>query len=190
MLKRWFQRMTGAAATPVDPTLDGWRARAGLAARDGSAEDVQAVLSERVALQLADEETEIDQERLQARLDVIALEARLETGDLPRLQTQHKAAGTEACVFLAPAVLCTDEGDWPGKFFVTEQGIRFAGGGSLALRWSAVQAVTTVERDLLVSTRGSERPRRFRCNTFSDAAVAARLVEWLRRTAPSRATSD
>lgn len=177
----WFtggtRRDTGDAA-PVAA----WRRRAGPVADTGSAADVEALLAERAALGLPDEDTEIDAERLQARLDLLALEDRLARHDLPEVQTQHKAIADERCRFIAPAVWCTAEGDLPGTLFVTDQRVRFAGGPGFALRWSAVGRVVARERDLLLAGTGT--PRHLRCNAFSDARVAARLIEFLRTVPP------
>jgi hypothetical protein len=163
--------------------LEAWRGRAHRAAENGSADDVRAALDERATLRLPDEDTEIDVERLHGRLDLIALDERLARGELPVVATQHKAVGEERCCLVAPAVWCAADGDRPGKLFVTEHRVRFTGGPGFSLRWSALGGAVARDRDLLLLTVGGGAPRVIRCNSYSDARLSARLIEYLRNKA-------
>lgn len=189
MADRWWRRLWGgssAARAGVESAeFAAWRARVRAEVAGAAPERVQALLLERDALGLGEEETEIEVERLHARLDVLALEALLAAGHVPEVTTQHKALGGDRCHFLAPAVWCAASGDAPGKLFITDRRLRFAGGPGLVIGWSAVSAAASDERDFIVALHGGIE-RRFRCNSYSDAGVAARLVSHLRSTAATR----
>jgi hypothetical protein len=173
-------RSTGSPAPAQDPVLAAWRHRASQAGETGSPEDVRALIDECERRGFSQEDTELDLERLCARLDVLDLDARLSRGELPDIASQHKALGAGRCRFLAPAVWCSAQHDVPGKLFVTDDHVRFVGGAGVTVRWSALARVDIVDRDLLVTMVGNGDGRRFRCNTFSDARVAARLIDHLR----------
>jgi hypothetical protein len=181
MLKQLFARWRATvrdARVQASEVRD-WRERAAAAAETGDAAAIHRLLEERDRLALRDDDTEIEVERLRARIDLFELEARLAAGDLPVLVTQHRAVAGEDCCLLTPAVWIADQGDVPGKLFLTARRLRFAGGAGVSLRWSAVAGATAQDRELLVAV-GDGSARRFRCNTIGDALVAARLVAHLR----------
>src|SRR5512141_2475512 len=77
VLSGWFGRGRKGDRTSADGRADAlaaWRAEANRVARAGSHEDVRAMLERRAALGIADEESEVETERLNARLDLLDLD--------------------------------------------------------------------------------------------------------------------
>lgn len=121
-----------------------------------------------------------EQERQDEMLEAIERLCGLSASDpLPQLETQHRVIGTDACHFMAP-VSAPDHSDAAGKLFLTSHRIIFAGGASIAWPWHRVRRVTRHERDV-VFEGGDALTLRLRCNSYGDAAVAARLSERLSR---------
>lgn len=98
-------------------------------------------------------------------------------GDLPVLETQHRAIGADVCHFAVPASL-PDRADVFGKLFLTDRRIVFAGPAPLSIGLGRVIKTTRDARDVVIVAGGDLH--RFRCNTFGDAMMAIWLLDRLR----------
>jgi hypothetical protein len=128
---------------------------------------------------LEDEDVEVELERHEAWLDVLALASRARAGDLPVVTTNHRVVGADACYFIAPAFDVSRPHE-AGKVLLTDRRVVFVGGGVTAAGWGRVSALDDQERDLVVVTGGAPEPRRYRFNTFRDAKRAAFVAQWLK----------
>ncbi|MGH9410318.1 MAG: hypothetical protein ACRD1V_12790 [Vicinamibacterales bacterium] len=132
----------------------------------------------------AGDDVEIEREMLDAAYQVLALEAQLERGALPRVETSHRVVGADACHFTAPVSMPDDAAQPSGRLLLSATRAIFVGGPQLLqIPWAAVREARHVERDIVVA-RGDQLIR-FRCNTYGDAlsgtAIAQRLLDRARR---------
>jgi hypothetical protein len=187
-VRHLFTRSSAQAAEgPAEARASDFRRRARSAAENGGRSSLAALLEEGHQ-RFDDDEIELELEMLHARLAVLDLDEALGTGVLPIVVTQHKAVANETCHFLAPVSLATDSGEWSGKLFVTARRLRVFGGRDVAIGWGVIRDVAVDGRNLIVAS-GNGNPHVFRCNSFSDAWVAAALARALMqraREAPTR----
>ncbi|HEY3886668.1 MAG TPA: hypothetical protein VGL62_15755 [Vicinamibacterales bacterium] len=132
----------------------------------------------------AGDDVEIEHEMLDAAHQVLALEAELERGALPHVETSHRVVGADACHFTAPVSMPDDAAQPSGRLLLSATRAIFVGGPRLVqIPWGAVREARQDERDIVVA-RG-DQVIRFRCNTYGDAlsgtAIAVRLLERARR---------
>lgn len=153
-----------------------WWRRADEAAEAPSLEVIELLAASRAPAEALDE-LERQDEMLEGLRDLLALAA---ATDLPALVTQHRVIGTDTCHLVAPAGL-VDQGNTPGKLFITSRRVLFAGGRAVAWPWHRVHTVTRHGRDLLVHVAGAVEVLHIRCNTYGDALAARYLATRLMR---------
>jgi hypothetical protein len=100
-------------------------------------------------------------------------------GALPVLVTQHRAIGADACHLAVPASM-PDRDDAPGKLFVTDRRVIFAGPSPVTLGVGRILAAERRQRDVVIAAGASGRLC-FRCNSFGDAMLAVWMLDRLRK---------
>jgi hypothetical protein len=126
------------------------------------------------ALDLPDEEIEIEHEMLDALRELGELTAMVRQTGLPAIETGHRVVGSERCHFTAPASMPDESAQPSGRLLLTSGRAIFAGGGAgAAVPWHSVADARQVERDLVLIRSDREQLYRFRCNSFTDALRAA-----------------
>lgn len=185
----WWRRWFGQGRSEADRSREAWRA-AWAAAVGGPDEAVIEDLSARLAaLNLPPEETELEQEML----DALAVLSTLARADIPVVETGHRVIGAEACHFSAPASMPDEPSQPGGRLFLTPTRAVFAGGGRpLTIPWHAIVEVQQSARDVLLVRADRERLYRFRTNSYADALCGAHLARRLmpRTRKPERAAGS
>jgi hypothetical protein len=131
------------------------------------------------ALQLPEQDIELEQEMLDGLRAAVALAAALESGRVPTVETRHRVIGTEACHFSAPASMPDDPLQPSGRVLITPTRLAFVGGAPRTIRLHGVADVVHSERDVALIRAGREHLDRFRFNSYADALCAALLVRHL-----------
>jgi hypothetical protein len=95
---------------------------------------------------------------------------------LPVVDTQHRVIGDDRCHFVTPATLAAEVAV-PGKLFLTDRRLVFAGGRAQTWAWHGVRRVARADRTVDVVTSGDLV--RLQCNSFGDALVVRYLARRL-----------
>ena len=174
----WF----GRRGQGGDPRLHEWKrdwAKA-LARLDFAS---APALRERLnALDLPEEDIEIEREMLDALDDAAALASEIAVSGLPVVETGHRVVGRETCHFTAAASMPDEPGQPSGRLLLTSGRAIFAGGlTSVSSSWHMIRDAHQADRDVLLVRTTGDRIYRFRCNSFSDALRAALLARELMR---------
>lgn len=103
---------------------------------------------------------------------------------LPQLDTQHRVIGPDACHLMMPATLAAELAV-PGKLFLTDRRLVFAGGRARAWAWHRVRDVTRKGRAVHVVVLGPPELVVLHCNSFGDAMIVRHLARRL-TTRPSQ----
>lgn len=173
----WFTRDRGTAVTRR------WHADWEAAAGNPTADALRRLEAALPHAALADD-TEVEDEMLQALRDVLALEHELRAGRLPSIETAHRVAAGEPCHYSAPASMPDDPAQPTGRLLLTSGRAAFAGGSRTpSFPWHATREVVRAGRDLILVRAGADEGWRFRCNSFSDALCAAAIARHLIRGA-------
>jgi hypothetical protein len=186
--------LRGRGRRRVERERDAWvaayRADIEQAGQAGDAEALVRLAEAYAAAGLEAEDVELELELLEGWREAHALDAAIEAGHVPTVETTHRAVGSDTCYFLAPAAGVGSDGDVPGKLLLTSRRLLFLGGSMTSLGWTAIGAVEADGRHLVVRQRSGAPIRRFRCNTYVDAKRAWVLGRWLLgRTGRGRSSS-
>lgn len=121
------------------------------------------------------------QEEMEAGAEMVrALEA---AGDVPVLETQHRAIGPDTCHAAVPASM-PDQADAYGKLFLTNRRVIFSGSAPAVVGLGRIIKAERQQRDVVIVS-GGEGVLRFRCNSFGDAMSVLWILERLRAGAAS-----
>jgi hypothetical protein len=129
---------------------------------------------------VGDDDLEIERE-MQEGLEAL-LHLAVEVGETgpPTIVTGHRAVGSDACHFSAPASLPDDPAQPSGTLLLTRTRLVFVGGArAVTIPWHAVGQCTHQDRDVVLVRRDRPDLHRLRCNTFSDALCATFLARQL-----------
>jgi hypothetical protein len=160
--------------------LEAWRRAWAAALEDPAAADIRGLETSLRALNLAPEETEIEDEMLEGVAELVRLCAAWGAGAPPILETSHKVVGSDTCYFSAPVSRPDDPAQSSGRFFLTSRRAVFAGGErALTMAWHAVGGVLQSERDVMLVRNGRDTVHTFRCNTYRDALCAGYIARQL-----------
>ena len=164
-----------------DPRVAEWRRKWTHAVETRRSErDVPELQAGLDALELPDDDIEVEREMLDGLRELWRLHGELDSAGLPSIETGHRVIGADVCHFSAPASMPDDEAQPSGRLLLTSARAIFAGGArTRSLPWHAVGKILHSERDILL-VRKDQGLYRFRCNTYSDALrgtlIAERLV--------------
>jgi hypothetical protein len=159
-----------------------WAAAADAPSRAAAAELREAL----TAIGIDDDEHEIEREMLEGLDESVELQERLAAGAPPAVETGHRAVGSDACYFSAPATLPDDPAQPSGTLLMTRTRAIFVGGArSVLIPWHGVGVSQRQDRDLLLIRADRQDLHRLRLNTFGDALQAALLARHF-STAASR----
>ena len=142
---------------------------------------ISVLAAELNAISLPEEELELEREMLDGLRSAAALSATLASGELPVIETGHRAVGGAPCHFSAPASMPDDPAQPSGRLLITGTRGIFVGGSSKTIPWHAVSAVHSADRDATVVRNGDLI--RFRFNSYADVLCATLLI---RRLMPRR----
>lgn len=169
MIWRVFKRASAAPAR--DETW--WQEADGLAdAPDSSAIDA---LRTRRAPDAPLDESEQQDEMLDGLTDLASLAAQ---ASLPVVDTQHRVIGSDRCHMMTPATLTADQAV-PGKVFLTERRLVFAGGAARSWPWHRVRDTSRSGRIVSLVMAGPADVVALQCNTLGDAMLICHLVRRL-----------
>jgi hypothetical protein len=178
-LMQWIKRY---GAPGEDPRLLAWRESWKQAAASCDAAAVTALGSALDRFGLPEEDVEIEREMLGALHDLADLIGSVRRGGLPTVMTGHRLAG-DRCHFTAPASMPDEPSQPGGRLLLTTGRAVFIGGtATRTVPWARVREVLQVGRDLVLVTRDSVAPHRFRCNGFSEALRSSFLARELMNT--------
>jgi hypothetical protein len=178
-LLRWLKLQKGSEA---DAKLGEWRRAWQAACADGDGAHLASLTARLNALQLPEEEIEIEREMLAGLEQLVALQGDVASKGFPILETGHRVVGTDRCHFTAPASMPDDPAQPSGRLILTNVRAIFAGGArSTTLPWHTVAEVLQQDRDLILVRHDRESLYRFRCNVFADALSGAFLAKALSR---------
>ena len=170
-----FRRLLGRVA-PAQPDTSAWWREANALAGTPDTERIAALRA-----QIADAGKAPDVAELQEEM-IDGLERLLDLAQqtvLPVIATQHRVIGNEVCHFIVPVSLI-EHVDASGKLFATAERLVFAAGTVRQWPWHSIQAITRVERDVVIDLRGRPAAARLRTNTYGDALLLVALAERLR----------
>jgi hypothetical protein len=163
----------------VDAPLRAWReawAQAITSRDPGALFELEAGLKRDPPLA---DDLEIEDEMLEGLRRLLELDRELAAARLPRIETSHRAAGSDVCHFSAPVSMPDEAAQPTGRLLLTSTRAAFAGGGSPPpLPWHGVRDVLQSGRDLLL-VRASDEAARFRCNSYGDVLCAAAIARHL-----------
>lgn len=163
--------------SPKAPHTESWWRDAEHAAESPTAVVVDA-LEARVTPATNDlDEAERQEEMIDGLRQMLALSS---AAELPVVVTQHRVIGVDRCHFVAPVSL-TGEVSAPGKLFVTNDRLVFAGGRVQAWPWHRVRDIVRRGRSLAVVLNGGTEGLSVQCNTYGDAIVIRYLATRLGR---------
>jgi hypothetical protein len=129
------------------------------------------------SLGLTENDAAVELEMLDGLRDAIAFAKSVAREGLPRLDTQHRILGGEACRFSAPVTRVDTTEGVSGKLFLTDARAVFLGAAVMALPWASVARIVRDARDVVFA--GAQRRHRFRFNSFADALRAVWLADRL-----------
>jgi hypothetical protein len=171
----WWRRWFGRGESEADRSREAWRAAWTAAVEGAEPATIEALSARLGALNLAPEETELEQEMLDG---LVAL-ASLAHAGIPVVETGHRAIGAETCHFSAPAQMPDEPSQPAGRLLFTPTRAVFVGGRPCAIAWHAIGDVQQSARDLLLVRKDRERLYRFRTNSYADALCGAQLARRL-----------
>lgn len=176
----WFKGNGAAPARAVREWHAAWeRALADLDA--GAPGTLEAWLRRDPALA---EDTEIEEEMLDALREALSLAPDLAASRLPVIETTHRAAAGESCHYSAPVSMPDDPAQPTGRLLLTSGRAAFAGGSHTpSMPWHATRDVIRAGRDLIFVRAGATDGFRFRCNTYGDAVRGAAIARHLTQAA-------
>ncbi len=169
-----------------DPRVKTWHLAWEKAAAAGDTSAVSTLRAQLEALELSNDDAEIEREMLDGLEHIAALQAAVAAGGLPVIETGHRVVGAERCHFTAPASMPDDPAQPSGRLLLTSgRAILVGGGHGATIPWHSVTEATCSGRDLLLIRSDRETLHRFRCNSFGDAMaglfLARRLITARRR---------
>jgi hypothetical protein len=147
----------------------------------GASSTAAAALEARLdALDLPDDEIEIEREMVEALRDLAQLRAAADRNGLPVVETGHRVIGADRCHFSAPVSMPDEAAQPSGRLLFSATRAIFVGGGrTTAVAWHAVGEVLQRERDLVLVRKDRSHIYTFRCNSFADALCGAFLAREL-----------
>ncbi len=165
-----------------DPRLREWKrewAAAVLTLDPSSTHGLEARLG---ALNLPEDDVEIEREMLDALEDAAALASEIARSGLPTIETGHRVVGHERCHFTASATMPGEPGQPAGRLLLTSGRAIFVGGpNAVSSAWHMIVEARHAQRDLVLVRSTRDRVYRFQCNSFSDAVRAAQIAQELIR---------
>ena len=170
-----FRRLLGRVA-PAQPDTSAWWHEANALTGKPDAERIAALRAQIADASKAPDVAELQEEMIDGLERLLAL---FQQSVLPVIATQHRVIGSERCHFIVPVSLI-EQVDVSGKLFATAERLVFAAGTVRQWPWHAIQAVTRVERDVVIDLRGRPAAARLRTNTYGDALLLVALSERLR----------
>jgi hypothetical protein len=175
----WFSRFRRRHGNH-DGRLPEWRKAWSAAADAPSRTEAEALRARLAGLGLEDEEHEIEREMLEGLESLVDLAETVATGAPPVITTGHRAVGTDACYFSAPASLPDNPAQPTGTLLLTSTRAIFVGGTkAVTLPWHSVGVCSRQDRDVLLVRSDRQDLHRVRCNTYGDALHAAFLARHL-----------
>jgi hypothetical protein len=125
-------------------------------------------------------DTPLDEaEQQEEMLDGLRALAALASLDaLPVVETQHRVIGGDRCHLMTPATLAADQAV-PGKVFLTERRLLFAGGRARTWAWHRVRTIARTARAVSLVVAGPSDLVTLHCNTLGDAVTIAFLARRL-----------
>jgi hypothetical protein len=186
-VREWLKRvLVRRKVRHPHPGVTAFRAAVAQAVAAEPHEDTIRELQSRAhALDVSDEEVELELEMLQGTLDLLAFRESVAQHGLPQVPHQHKALKGEPCHFAASAFLTADGAERTGRLMLTPTRLVFIATPLLVVPWRRGVRVREDARDLIVQAPARGASFRFRCNTFSDARRACWLAGRLRDAAAS-----
>lgn len=97
---------------------------------------------------------------------------------LPSVDTQHRVIGADTCHLMTPATLAGEQ-PVPGKVFVTDRRLVFAGGRARSWAWHRVRDARRDGRVVTLILAGPAEAVSLHCNTYGDAIVIRHLARRL-----------
>ena len=94
---------------------------------------------------------------------------------LPAITTQHRVIGSDTCHLALPATLSAEQ-SVPGKLFLTDRRLVFAGGRAQAWPWHRVRVVTRTDRIVSIVVTGPSDAIQLQCNTYGDAVCVRFMI--------------
>ena len=169
MIWRVFRRSPASAAT----NASWWEA----ADRLAETPDAAALTGLRAMTRadLPPDEVEQQEEMLDGLEALVTLAS---SNGLPRLDTQHRVIGADACHLMTPATLAAEHAV-PGKLFLTDRRLVFAGGHARTWAWHRVRDVARKGRAVHVVVIGPAELVVLQCNSFGDAMIVRHLARRL-----------
>jgi hypothetical protein len=174
-----FSRLFRRSSRPSSPHASWWTAAeaAAEAADPGAIEALRQATAPDAPL----DEVEQQQEMLEG-LELLGAIA--DRHDLPVVETQHRVIGDDTCHLVAPATLMEEQAV-PGKLFLTNRRVVFAGGRARHWPWHRVRDVTRDGRFVSLVVAAPDDVVPLQCNAFGDALAVRYLAQ---RLSPHRAT--
>jgi hypothetical protein len=162
----WFRAGRVRAVRRVDEWHREWLEAT--AAPDGSR--IVELEQRLTALQLPEEDIEIEREMLAGLGELVTLRDTSSNGTLPTIETGHRIVGADICHFSVPSSRPDDPAQPSGRLILTNRRAIFAGGPqALTLPWHAVTQVMSADRDIVLIRADRETLYRFRCNSYGEA---------------------
>jgi hypothetical protein len=175
--------LTGRRAAGEGRRLAEWRKAWSAAAAGGDTAQVAALRAQLDAMDLTEDDVEIEREMLDALQDLAELTASVRAAGLPAVETGHRVVGSDRCHFTAPASMPDEPSEPSGRLLLTSGRAIFVGGSHGATApWHSVGEARQLDRDLVLIRSDRDKLYRFRCNTYSDALRAAFLARELMGT--------
>jgi hypothetical protein len=118
------------------------------------------------------DEAEQQAEMLEGLDQVLAL---ADANGLPVVETQHRVIGSDRCHLMTPVTLAAEQAI-PGKLFLTDRRLVFAGGRARTWVWHRVREVTRAGRAVTVVVAGPADLVSLHCNSYGDAMLVRHLA--------------
>ncbi len=122
------------------------------------------------------DEAERQEEMVDGLRQMLAMSS---AAELPVIVTQHRVIGVDRCHFVAPVSLAGEVGA-PGKLFITNDRLVFAGGRVQAWPWHRVRDLIRHGRMVTVVLNGGSEGVSVQCNTYGDALLIRHLTQRLK----------
>jgi len=166
--------------SPEDERLTRWKHAwtAAVAAPDSAR--VRALGADLDALDLSEDDLEIEREMLEGLQQLTALVETVSPNGMPVVETGHRVVGSERCHFSAPASMPDEPGQPSGRLLLTGGRAIFVGGpAAKTMAWHMVGDALQADRDLLLVRVDRAHLFRFRLNSFADSLCATFLAKHL-----------